>query len=618
VSKRQAAKKAAQQPPQSSFLGDVGEGFKTALNQTGETAMNIIGNVGVGQYKLNSLPGWQKSAEQTHQIATAPVDTGGKVTGALLENILEFAAGDEALKGASTAMKIGELAKVERAMSKSPVLTRMLGNAVRAQAVGTAQAAGHGATGGEAVASGATAAVGGAALESLGYGGRNLLKLLRPTSETVLGETMPVLASQRPGASTLSEDVADIRSEPTIARQQQESAARGIRNRAQQVAASELDKLNAARRLRWQEGEGVMNLAEQETIPPSRQLSTGRIGLPAETPMQGPTLEAGEQPSGLTRTNEVGPYEGEFPEQPSGAAEPAAGQQPPTTAPPRGQRVRYVEERPPNFEPIDSQAESANVRSFGDAAEKIREHAAPVFERFDQVTNGEYVRLRNLRDEAYAANDYAGVRNAERSIDDLFTNTRGKIDRLDYKTAKAAWRTSKVLDAVHDAVSKSFNIADEGLAEESGEWRGINGGSLMRGVNRLTKEYGRTAVEDVIGSDGLTGLIKIASRTQTPQRAALYGQKVGEIADTLAGTPASKTPAMVNYAKRLLMHRIATVPSFADKVNYIFDNKIPPAIYRGILGGIINMERPDLAPYKPPPEAASPYQLSGVATTGEN
>lgn len=603
VSKRQSAKKTAT-PPQGSFIGDVGEGFKSALNQTGETAMKVVGNIGVGKYKLNQLPSWQQSQQQTHAIATEPMDTAGKMTGAFVENVLEFLSGDEALKGLSTAAKISELAKVEQAMSKSPVLTRMLGNAVRAQTVGTAQAAAHGATGGEAVASGATAALGGAALESLGAGGRRLLQNIRPTTESVLGETMPVLASQRPGASTLAEDVADIRSEPQTATAQQQAAQRGIKNRAQQVTASELDKLNAARRLRWQEGEGEMNLApdaQATTAPTSPELPSGQAQLPAATATGAPQLEAGAAPTGVARTGEVGSYEGDFPQQPGETTQPTPAAQPSATPTQGGQRVKFMESTPPNFAPIDAQAESANIRSFGDAAEKIREHAAPVFDTFDKATNGEYTRLRDIRDQAYAENDYKSVRNAEQAIDGLFSDTRGKVDRLDYRTAKTAWRSSKILDAVHDAVSKSFNIADEDLAARSGEWRGINGGSLMRGVNRLTRDYGTTAVEDVIGKDGLTGLTKIAARTQTPQRAALYGQKVGEIADTMAGMPGiSKTPALVNYGKRILLNRIATEPSFASKVNYIFDNKIPPSIYRGILGGFVNMERPDFTPYKPP------------------
>ena len=89
----------------SSFLGDVAEGFKTGVNQTGETAMRVLGAIpGVGT-ALRSTPGWTRSQQQTHEIANAPVDTAGKVTGDVLENALEFFAGDEGLKGLSTAAK---------------------------------------------------------------------------------------------------------------------------------------------------------------------------------------------------------------------------------------------------------------------------------------------------------------------------------------------------------------------------------------------------------------------------------------------------------------------------------------------------------------------------------
>jgi len=578
-------------PPDSSFVGDVAGGFKTALNQTGETAMRVLGAVPIVGSALKSTPGWQQSQQQTHEIANAPLDTGGKMVGAGLENILEFVAGDEALKGLSTAAKIQELGRVEQALKKSPFLARMLGNAVRAQAVGTAQAAAHGASGGEAVASGAATALGGAAMEGMMAGGSRILRAIRPTTTEALGETLPVLASQKAGASPLAESVADIRGEQGIAAQQQQAAARGIRNRAQQVAASELDRLNAARRLRWEEGEGVMNLAPENQIPPSRQLATGRPQLPEATAGTAPQLEAGEQPAGLARTHELGAYEGEFPEQPAAAARPG-GTATAEAPQPRGQRVRYMEERPPNFEPVDVENETQNIRSFGDAAEKIREHAAPVFDRFDKVTNGEYTRLRGERDAAYRAGDYNGVTKAESAIDDLFSNTRGKIDRLDYQTAKRAWRTSKVLDAVHDAVSKSFNIGEESLAEDAGVWRGINGGSLMRGVNRLTRDYGRTALEDVIGKDGLTGLVKIADLTQTPQRAALYGQKVGDVANTLAGVPgAGGTPATVNWVRKLLLHQMAVNPRVARAVEFAVDNKVTPKVYGPIIAGMIGAVR---------------------------
>jgi len=565
-------------------LGDLSSGFKTALNQTGETAMNVVGKSG-----LNRLPGWQRSAAQTHDIASAPLDTPGKMAGAAIENIIEFAAGDEALKGLSTAAKFAELSKVEQALKKSPVLTRMLGNAVRAQAVGTTQAAAHGASGGEAVATGSLAALGGAALEGLAEGGKNLLSILKPSTEMVMGEPMPVLASQKPKASSLAQNVASISSEPAIATAQQEASQRAITNRAQAIAERELHKLNAARANRWREFEGTMNLAPKEQPGTAPRLTSGAPQLEATT--EGvPRLEAGEQPSGVARTDEVGAYEGDFPEQPQAST--------PATPKPQGQKVQYIQEVGPNFDPIDAKTEAVKVRSFGEAADKIREHASPIFDTFDKATNGEYMRLRNIRDEAYASGDYAGVRNAENAIDKLFdmNSLRGKIDRLEYRTVKSAWRTNKVLDAVHDAVARSLNIQNEEMAafaKDDDVWRGISGSRLQGGLNRLTgpkAPYTMGELKEVLGEDTLRGLQKMASRLQSPRYATEFGQKVGDVANEVLLQGEKKLPlipAHVLYARNKLLHQLAINPRASSVIDYAVKNKLAAATTARVLTGII-------------------------------
>jgi hypothetical protein len=583
-----------------SEMGDLTSGFKTALNQTGETAGKIVGATGIPQ-RINPQ-GWDQSMQQTHQIASAPMDTGGKMAGAAIENIIEYMAGDEALKGMTTAMKISHLASVERALQKSPVLTRMLGNAVRAQAVGTTQAATHGAGGTSAVLQGTAGAVTGGAVEGAAQGASKLYNLIRPGVTDILGEEAPMLASQKPGAAPMTESIARIQDEPEIAAQQQQAGQRGIVNRAQRTAASELHKLNSARAAQWVEGEGVMNLApdaEATTVPTNRQLPSGQPQLPASTGAPGapqleggaPQLEAGPQ-TGMARTDQVGAYEGEFPPTQEGsAAAPTAS--PATTEPtatpgPTGQKVKYVEEKPPNFAPIDVDSEIQGVRSFGDAADLIRKHAAPVFDRFDKATDGAYSRLRLERDAGYRAGDYSAVRTAEKGIDDLFDSTRGKIDRLDYKTAKTAWRSSRILDAVHDAVDKSFNIGDESLAQDAGTWRGINGGTLMRGVNRLTRDYGRTQLEDIIGKDGLTGLTKLSALTQSPQRAAMYGQKVGEVEHALmGGGRAGVIPSTIDWSRRALLHQLAINPRAGQAMNFAIQHNIPASTTAKILTSLL-------------------------------
>lgn len=572
-------------------LGELSAGVRTGLNQTGRTGMDAVQ---AAFPIVQAAPGWQQSQQQTEQYADQPLNTPGRKAGDLIENIIEFAAGDEALKGASMAVKLKELGTIEQTLNKSPVLTRMLGNAVRLQTVGTAQAATHGQTGGQAVASGSLTAVGGTALEAVGEAGSKLLNLIRPSTTEVLGEQLPMLASQRAGASPVASDVASIRSEPQIAAEQIQKGQQAIENRAQAVAAQELDKLNAARRTRWEQGQGTMNLApEAEPLPPGRQLPTGQPQLPANTGGEAaPQLEAGGQPTGITPTAQVGPYEGDFEEQSqAGAAAQPAGPQTPPARP--GQPVSYIEERPPNFEPIDSQGEVQNVRSFGEAADVIRKHAAPIFQKLDDLTNGEYTRLRGIRDDAYAINDYRGVNAAEKAITDLFPTIYNKVDSLDYNAGKSAWRTSKILDAVHNEVSKAFNIQDVRLAEDAGPdvWRGISGRRLTSGVNRLVRDYGRTPLEKVIGSDGLTGLLRLGHLTQSPQAAAEFGQKVGDAANELVGGPASaaKLPGYANWMRKVLLHRMAVSPKFANAVDFAVSNRVPGAAYAPILRKMVGL-----------------------------
>lgn len=261
------------QPP-SSFIGDVGEGFKTALNQTGDTAMSILGHTG-----LNRLPGWQQSQQETTQRAHAPIDTKGKIAGAVIENLIEYMAGDEALKGASTLAKIKELAPVAEAFRKNPTLTRIFGNAVRAQALGTAQAAGHGASGGEAVASGALNAVGGSVLEGVGEGwraGRAALNDLRPTTETIAETTVPMKSAKAGGgmvAPAIKNDVVD----PATTKVDQ--ALETLGRRAVRRSAT---RSNASR------------AQIREPLPPSRQLPAPE-GRPAGMSIRtGETAPTGE------------------------------------------------------------------------------------------------------------------------------------------------------------------------------------------------------------------------------------------------------------------------------------------------------------------------------------
>jgi hypothetical protein len=564
-------------------LKELNTGFTTGLSQTGLTAEKGLAMIpGVQPFIQDSM-----KADTTR--ANLPMNTPGRMAGNAIENIIEMASGDELLKGASFMAKAKALAPLTQALEKSPaavqILAKMTGAGARTAALSGAQSAAHGGTAAQVKTAATVGGVLGAAGEPIAEGASKLIDAIKPSTVDVLGEPVTALASQQPGASSLAESVASIRNEAQTSAAQQQASQRALITRAQQVTKRELDNLNAAREAQWQAGSKDLNLAPEETPPTAgtdRQLGTGQPQLPSGTPTPGqPQLSAAEPPSGMARTNEVGAYEGDIPE-PQPGAQPQPGTQPqaggaPTPTP---RRVSYIEERPPNFQPIDSHAESQGINSFGQAADKIREHAAPVFDAFDKASGGEYTRLRQLRDAAYANEDYPAAAKAEKGIDNLFDQpeVKAKLDRLDYKTVKSAWRSSKMLDAVDDVVQRSINIPDPSVAEDAGVWRGISGGMLMNGMKRLQKTYGRQALEQVMGSDGVTGLTRMASLLQSPQYAAQYGHVIDNAAEQLIAQTPSKIPKTLSWARSMMLNRVATDPRFAKTLEYITKNRIPQSV----------------------------------------
>jgi hypothetical protein len=582
-------------------LKELNTGFTTGLSQTGLTAERAIGSIPVVGPAFTAAT--QQARADDAARAAQPLNTPGRMAGNAIENILEFAGGDEALKGASTIDTIKNLEPVAKALKAHPELTNVVMNMIRQGTVGTAQAAGHGATGGRAIATGALTAAGGGILEGTGAGATKLASMIAPTTESALGETYPVLASQLPGAAPIAEKIAAIGSEPKIAAAQQFAAQRGIVNRAQQAARDVLENMNTARQSRWVSGEANFNpAAEPEIVPasPDRQLPSGQAQLPAATATPGqPQLEAGTAPTGLARTNEVGPLEGEIPEPQPGQTQPTtAGGGAPTN------RVSFIEERPPNFQPIDSNAAVQNVNSFKDAANVIRQHAGPVYDQLDAATGGDFTKLRTTLADAYDDQDYAKVRETEDAIDSLFdrSSVKNNVDRTDYQTAKSAWRSSKILDAVDAQVSRAFNIQDASLASDADAWRGLSGAKLMTGINNLTNRYGRATIDSVIGNDGLSGLTRLASRIQTPRNAAMYGQVIGDVANELGVPPAKAgiVGSTVNWARRQVLHSLATNPTVARYIDYAATNRVAPRIFAPLIAATIN--RGGAYPTQPTPQ----------------
>jgi hypothetical protein len=212
-------------------------GVIKGVGQTADTLLKLApGNVG-GQVGLSEVTG--------RNIDLTPHGTAENV-GAGIETVAEFMMGDEALKGLSFAERLSKISPVLKGIEKSPRLLKAVlssineaaPTAVRQGVTGAAQATLHGATPGEAVETGlVTGGIGGAtdiATTALGKG----WEALRPTTEAIAGEDIPVMS--KAGAKTGAPS-AEMEAE------QQAASQRILRSSAQRATAGALDQVNQTR-----------------------------------------------------------------------------------------------------------------------------------------------------------------------------------------------------------------------------------------------------------------------------------------------------------------------------------------------------------------------------------
>jgi tetratricopeptide (TPR) repeat protein len=182
-----------------------GIGALKGLGQTVGTVSKLLNKIPVVGETLAPKAGVQALEQATE------TKTPAQHLGAGAEGILEFLAGDEALKGLALADKLGLAQKVVKLAASHPSMAKLIEaglNAVRTGTVGTAQGLAHGESTGEALTSGAVAGGTGAVLETAAEG----VKALSPTVKKIAGESVPVRASQESKLADVAETAAPTKS----------------------------------------------------------------------------------------------------------------------------------------------------------------------------------------------------------------------------------------------------------------------------------------------------------------------------------------------------------------------------------------------------------------------
>lgn len=183
--------KAYDNTPQDARAG-IAVGAGKEIAKTVEGAGNLINKVlpsslelPTNESEINRI--FPEGAEKQKQLAEAHTDLNPQGTaesvGGVAENLLEFMAGDEALKTLGAAAKLSKVQKIAQVLEDHPIVAKAFdigANALRMGTVGGTQALAKGASPGEAVEQGAAAGVTGGVLETAGAGLSALKKFVWP------------------------------------------------------------------------------------------------------------------------------------------------------------------------------------------------------------------------------------------------------------------------------------------------------------------------------------------------------------------------------------------------------------------------------------------------------
>jgi hypothetical protein len=222
---------------------------------------------------------------------------------------------------------------------------------------------------------------------------------------------------------------------------------------------------------------------------------------------------------------------------------------------------------------LDAQSALRKLRSaaskavdLGDAAEKVRDYARPVFDKLDELTNDDPQKFSDLQKQERAAfrrDDFEGAQRAREAQEAVLTKYADQFDPNALKNARSLWRQAGALDDVHDSLnSKSVtgptpikfrpqNVPDPGY---------ISGKNFARQIQAL-KTDGTLAKAGLTPShvQALQDLGTLLEKSGTVQQADLIA-RAAKAVKIAAGGPGSLGTGYL--ASRVLGH-ILTDPNAA-------------------------------------------------------
>jgi hypothetical protein len=260
----------------------------------------------------------------------------------------------------------------------------------------------------------------------------------------------------------------------------------------------------------------------------------------------------------------------------------------------------------PNFRPLQAARAAQDVGTFGGAADQLQNAARPIYQKLDEVSDGEFGRINRERAAAGKRGDFTKQYELEGKIRDMIDSSDG-ITHDERAQASRLWSKSMVLDGLHSAVEHAANV-NERYASEVAGGRVLSGVRLQNGLNRLINQYGADRIESVIGKDGMENMTRMADLLNTPKAAeGLKGMSMSIMHNILHGKVGGAAGAFIGHqlggwegavagsyagakAERWVLQQAATNPRIGQLVDYAVRNNVTPKVAAGLISSAIIQE----------------------------
>jgi hypothetical protein len=260
----------------------------------------------------------------------------------------------------------------------------------------------------------------------------------------------------------------------------------------------------------------------------------------------------------------------------------------------------------PNFNPIDATRAAEGVGHFGDAADQLQNAAKPIYQKFDEATDGQFNDLNRARVAAGKRGDFTAKHDYENQIDQLIDQTPG-ISQSDRLQATKLWNKSKVLDGLNDVVNHAANVDDKYASQVAGG-RVLSGVRMQNGLKQLISRYGQDRLESVIGKDGMENMTRIADLLNTPKaQQGLKGMSMSVFHNIAHGKVGGALGASIGYhmagyegslagayagakAERWMLQMAATSPRVGKLLDYAVRNNVTPKTAAALISSAMIQE----------------------------